>query len=518
MTTRHSGVLMHISSLPNAYGIGSFGQSAYDFVDFLVRTKQTYWQILPLGTTSYGDSPYQSFSAFAGNTHFLDFDLLVEEGLLTADEVTGDWGSDPTVVDYALLYHKRRPILEKAVARFLSEALPADYTAFVTEQEEWLEPFAEYMAIKESFDMHAWTRWGDEAIKRRQPEALAAYRDRLADKLDYHRVTQYLFHKQWHALKQYANNHHIQIIGDMPIYVSADSVEMWATPQYFLTDKLGNPLYVAGCPADDFSATGQFWGNPIYNWEAMKEDRFAWWTKRLKASFELFDVVRIDHFRGFSAYWRIPADSPDATYGQWVKGPGYDLFEAVKDALGDLPIIAEDLGFMDDDVIALREKTGFPGMKILEFGFMGADVSSTDLPHYYPVNSIAYTGTHDNDTSLGWYESASEKEQQLCDRYLNRREDEAVSDAMMRGLYASVSKTAVATMQDLLHLGTEARMNIPSTLGGNWVWRMTQADLTLDVEDFLLEITETYDRANSAITDQAVSDNTETNTATTQAD
>ena len=453
MKERQSGVLMHISSLPGKYGIGSFGKSAYDFVDFLVRSKQTYWQILPLGTTSYGDSPYQSFSAFAGNTHFLDFDTFVKEGLLTEDELAGNWGDDSTTVDYALVYEKRRPILEKVVQRFLEKEDLIDYHRFVEEKAEWLEPFAEYMAIKESFDMKSWSKWTDEDIKRRKPEALAAYREKLADKLEYHRVTQYLFDKQWKALKQYANEHHIQIIGDMPIYVAEDSVEMWATPHYFKTDEVGNAACVAGCPPDGFSPLGQLWGNPIYNWRAMKLDGFTWWIKRLKASFELFDVVRIDHFRGF---------------------------------------------FMDDAVIELREATGFPGMKILEFGFMGSEPSSTDLPHYYPVNSVSYTGTHDNDTVLGWYDSASEEERDFCNRYLNRTE-EPISYAMLRSLYGSVSKMTIATMQDLLQLDTTARMNIPSTLGGNWVWRMQEGDITQEVEDFLLEITELYDRSNEQL-------------------
>ncbi|WP_314113160.1 4-alpha-glucanotransferase [uncultured Granulicatella sp.] len=498
MKERQSGVLMHISSLPGKYGIGSFGKSAYDFVDFLVRSKQTYWQILPLGTTSYGDSPYQSFSAFAGNTHFLDFDQFVQEGLLTTEELAGNWGEDATTVDYALIYEKRRPILEKVVQRFLEKEDLTNYYRFVEEKAEWLEPFAEYMAIKESFDMKSWTNWSDEDIKRRHPEALAAYREKLADKLEYHRVTQYLFDKQWKALKQYANEHHIQIIGDMPIYVAEDSVEMWATPHYFKTDEVGNAACVAGCPPDGFSPLGQLWGNPIYNWRAMKLDGFTWWIKRLKASFELFDVVRIDHFRGFAAYWEIPAGATDATGGVWVKGPGFDLFEAVKNELGDLPIIAEDLGFMDDAVIELREATGFPGMKILEFGFMGAQVSSTDLPHYYPVNSVSYTGTHDNDTVLGWYESATDEERDFCNRYLNRT-DEPISYAMLRSLYGSVSKMTIATMQDLLQLDTTARMNIPSTLGGNWVWRMQEGDITPEVESFLLEITELYDRSNEQL-------------------
>ena len=498
MKERQSGVLMHISSLPGKYGIGSFGKSAYDFVDFLVRSKQTYWQILPLGTTSYGDSPYQSFSAFAGNTHFLDLDLFVQEGLLNEEELTGNWGEDSTTVDYALIYEKRRPILEKVVQRFLEKEDLTDYHRFVEEKAEWLEPFAEYMAIKESFDMKSWTNWTDEEIKRRHPEALANYREKLADKLEYHRVTQYLFDKQWKALKHYANERHIQIIGDMPIYVAEDSVEMWATPHYFKTDEVGNAACVAGCPPDGFSPLGQLWGNPIYNWRAMKLDGFTWWIKRLRASFELFDVVRIDHFRGFAAYWEIPAGATDATGGQWVKGPGYDLFEAVKNELGDLPIIAEDLGFMDDAVIELRETTGFPGMKIVEFGFMGASPSSTDLPHYYPVNSVSYTGTHDNDTVLGWYNSASEEERNFCNRYLNRT-DEPISYAMLRSLYGSVSKMTIATMQDLLQLDTTARMNIPSTLGGNWVWRMQEGDITPEVESFLLEITKLYDRSNEQL-------------------
>ena len=498
MKERQSGVLMHISSLPGKYGIGSFGKSAYDFVDFLVRSKQTYWQILPLGTTSYGDSPYQSFSAFAGNTHFLDLDLFVQEGLLNEEELTGNWGEDSITVDYALIYEKRRPILEKVVQRFLEKEDLTDYHRFVEEKAEWLEPFAEYMAIKESFDMKSWSNWTDEEIKRRHPEALANYREKLADKLEYHRVTQYLFDKQWKALKHYANERHIQIIGDMPIYVAEDSVEMWATPHYFKTDEVGNAACVAGCPPDGFSPLGQLWGNPIYNWRAMKLDGFTWWIKRLKASFELFDVVRIDHFRGFAAYWEIPAGATDATGGEWVKGPGFDLFEAVKNELGDLPIIAEDLGFMDDAVIELREATGFPGMKILEFGFMGAEPSSTDLPHYYPVNSVSYTGTHDNDTVLGWYESATDEERDFCNRYLNRT-DEPISYALLRSLYGSVSKMTIATMQDLLQLDTTARMNIPSTLGGNWVWRMQEGDITQEVEDFLLEITELYDRSNEQL-------------------
>ena len=499
MKKRQSGVLMHISSLPGAYGIGSFGKSAYDFVDFLVRTKQRYWQILPLGTTSYGDSPYQSFSAFAGNTHFIDLDILVEQGLLQASDLEGvDFGSDASEVDYAKIYYARRPLLEKAVKRFLEVGDVKDFEKFAQDNQSWLELFAEYMAIKEHFDNLAWTEWPDADARARKASVLESYREQLADKLVYHRVTQYFFFQQWLKLKDYANDNHIEIVGDMPIYVAEDSSDMWANPHLFKTDVNGKATCIAGCPPDEFSATGQLWGNPIYDWEAMDRDGYKRWIERLRESFKIYDIVRIDHFRGFAAYWEIPAGATDATGGEWVKGPGFDLFEAVKNELGDLPIIAEDLGFMDDAVIELREATGFPGMKILEFGFMGSEPSSTDLPHYYPVNSVSYTGTHDNDTVLGWYDSASEEERDFCNRYLNRTE-EPISYAMLRSLYGSVSKMTIATMQDLLQLDTSARMNIPSTLGGNWVWRMQEGDITQEVEDFLLEITELYDRSNEQL-------------------
>ena len=310
MKARQSGVLMHISSLPGKYGIGSFGQSAYDFVDFLVRTKQRYWQILPLGTTSYGDSPYQSFSAFAGNTHFIDLDFLVDEGLLSEEDLHGiNFGDNPREVDYAKIFEARRPLLEKAVARFLETGDVDSFYRFAEENAAWLEVFAEYMAIKEHFDNLAWTEWPDEAIRRREVDRLAHYRSELSDKLVYHRVTQYLFFKQWLQLKAYANKHHIEIVGDMPIYVAADSCDVWSQPHFFKTDEVGKPTCVAGCPPDEFSATGQLWGNPIYDWEAMDRDGYVWWIDRLRESFKIYDIVRIDHFRGFESYWEVPADS-----------------------------------------------------------------------------------------------------------------------------------------------------------------------------------------------------------------
>ena len=498
MKKRQSGVLMHISSLPGKYGIGSFGQSAYDFVDFLVRTKQRYWQILPLGTTSYGDSPYQSFSAFAGNTYFIDFDILIEEGLLNEADVKGaEFGDDPRKVDYAKIFDARRPIMEKAVARFLKADDLSDYESFVEQNAAWLEVFAEYMAIKEHFDNLAWTEWPDEAIRRRDAASLASYREKLADKLTYHRVTQYLFFKQWLRLKAYANEHHIEIVGDMPIYVAADSADVWAQPHFFKTDAVGKPTCVAGCPPDEFSETGQLWGNPIYDWEAMDKDGYAWWIERLRESFKIYDIVRIDHFRGFESYWEVPADSDTSATGKWVKGPDYKLFAAVKEALGDLNIIAEDLGFMTDEVIELRERTGFPGMKILQFAF-NPDDESIDSPHLAPNNSVMYTGTHDNNTVLGWYkDEIDDATRQYMAQYTNRKEYETVPHAMLRTIFASVSFMAIATMQDLLELDSAARMNYPSTIGGNWTWRMTAEELNPIVEGELYSLTKTYRRMNT---------------------
>ena len=498
MKKRQSGVLMHISSLPGKYGIGSFGQSAYDFVDFLVRTKQRYWQILPLGTTSYGDSPYQSFSAFAGNTYFIDFDILIEEGLLNEADVKGaDFGDDPRKVDYAKIFDARRPIMEKAVARFLKADDLSDYESFVEQNAAWLEVFAEYMAIKEHFDNLAWTEWPDEAIRRREAASLASYREKLADKLTYHRVTQYLFFKQWLRLKAYANEHHIEIVGDMPIYVAADSADVWAQPHFFKTDAVGKPTCVAGCPPDEFSETGQLWGNPIYDWEAMDKDGYAWWIERLRESFKIYDIVRIDHFRGFESYWEVPAGSETSATGKWVKGPDYKLFAAVKEALGDLNIIAEDLGFMTDEVIELRERTGFPGMKILQFAF-NPDDESIDSPHLAPNNSVMYTGTHDNNTVLGWYkDEIDDATRQYMAQYTNRKEYETVPHAMLRTIFASVSFMAIATMQDLLELDSAARMNYPSTIGGNWTWRMTAEELNPIVEGELYSLTKTYRRMNT---------------------
>ncbi len=503
MKQRQSGVLMHVSSLPGKYGIGSMGQAAYDFVDFLVRTKQRYWQILPLGTTSYGDSPYQSFSAFAGNTHFIDFDILVEKGWLQSEDLQGiDFGQNPVEVDYAAIFQARRPLLEKVVANIKAQGLPAEYGVFLTENDFWIHTFAEYMAIKEHFDLKPWTDWEDQGARLRHHDTLEHYRHLLADRIDYHRITQYLFFSQWKALKAYANDKGIEFVGDMPIYIAADSADMWANPHFFKTDEEGKPSVVAGCPPDAFSEIGQLWGNPIYDWEAMKQDGFTWWVARLRESFKIYDMVRIDHFIGFASFWEIPAGEETAVNGYRVEAPGFELFDTIKRELGDLNIIAEDLGSVTDKVIQLRDTTGFPGMKVLQFAF-DPEGDSIEMPHNHPNNVVAYTGTHDNDTILGWYENeTTPASRAFLDKYSNRRDDETVHHALFRLLFGSPAFMAIVTMQDLLGLDGSARMNLPNTLGGNWTWRMTEEQLTPAIEAELLDLTETYRRVNVRIVNE----------------
>ena len=498
MTNRTSGILMHITSLPGKFGIGTFGQSAYDFVDFLAETKQTYWQILPLTTTSYGDSPYQSFSAIAGNTHLIDFDLLVEEGLLAPEDFQDvNFGDNPEKVDYALIYQARRPILEKAVQAFLQDdKKKTAFLEFEKANSSWLTDYAEFMAIKEYFGNKALQEWEDKKVVARNEEALDKYRLELANQIDYYKVTQYFFFNQWKQLKEYANKHHIKIIGDMPIYVSADSVEVWTKPQLFKLDSERKPLYVAGVPADNFSADGQLWGNPIYDWPEHEKTGYNWWIYRIHESFKLYDVLRIDHFKGFSDFWQVDGKAEVAKVGTWEPGPGYSLFKAVKETLGDLPIIAEDLGNIDAKARKLLADCGYPGMKILQFGFYDVTGKSIDAPHRCIPNSVAYTGTHDNEVVNGWYNNLEPEQQEYVDAYSNRKPIEKVSQAMLRMLFATVSDTAIATMQDILDLGEESRMNMPSTIGGNWEWRMKAEDLTQERKDFLTKMTLLYQRGN----------------------
>ena len=497
---RASGVLLHISSLPNKYGIGSFGQSAYEFINFLKETGQKYWQILPLTTISYGDSPYQSFSAFAGNTHFIDFDVLIKEGYLEESDVSNkNFGKQLHKVNYNKVSYERRPLLEKAVAVFLSkeEHKTSEFEQFVLENDYWLITYAQYMTVKELNDYKPWYRWPEE-LRNYNKEYITHYVNQYERQMYYHLVTQYWFFKQWFDLKAYANQNNIQIIGDIPIYIARDSVEMWTQSELFLVDERKNPTVVSGVPPDDFSDDGQHWGNPIYDWTYMKQNDYKWWVSRMRESYKLYDVVRIDHFRGFESYWEIPSHSKTAATGQWKKGPGIDLFKEIKNQLGDIRVIAEDLGFITKEVIELREQTGFPGMKILQHGFSNTD--SPDLIHNYSPNTIAYVGTHDNPTALDWYLNyANSTQRDQVDIYLNRRLGEHISDALNRGIASSASHIVIYTMQDLLRLGKEGRMNIPSTIGNNWDWRMAPEAITNDVKEKLYLWTKTYFRMNEAL-------------------
>ncbi|MBM7635265.1 4-alpha-glucanotransferase [Streptococcus saliviloxodontae] len=495
---RASGILMHITSLPGDFGIGTFGQEAYEFIDFLVETKQTYWQILPLTTTSYGDSPYQSFSAVAGNTNLIDFAKLVEAGYLSQSDLEGvTFSHRDDQVDYALLFETRRPILEKAVANFLASTEGSQQLgAFETEQSSWLQDYAEFMSLKEHFGLKALQEWDDEKAIYRDQDSLTAYREQLAEAILYHKVTQLFFFQQWQELKAYANANGIAIIGDMPIYVSADSVEVWTQPELFKLDSAKKPVCIAGCPPDDFSDVGQLWGNPIYNWDYHAETGYKWWIYRIQESFKLYDYLRIDHFKGFSDFWEIPAGEETAKNGKWVSGPGIALFDAIKSELGELPIIAEDLGYVDDKAKKLLADAAFPGMKILEFGFYDVTGHSIDIPHVYTQNSVAYVGTHDNEVANGWYENLDKEQQDFVNAYTHRKEGESITQTMLRTLFATVSNTAIASMQDVLDLPAESRMNIPNTLGGNWSWRMTKDDLKPSQKDYLLTLTELYQRGN----------------------
>ncbi|WP_448668604.1 4-alpha-glucanotransferase [Aerococcus viridans] len=500
---RASGVVLHISSLPNQFGIGSFGASAYEFVDFLVKTKQQYWQILPLTTTSYGDSPYQSFSAFAGNTHFIDFDLLAKQGYLDkTDYQKVNFGDDPKKVAYNTIFQKRRPILEKAVANFVQAKANNDkeFLQFYEENQFWLVPFAQYMTVKEEQGQNPWYEWPTN-LRNYDEAVVTQFCEAHIERYEYHLVTQFWFNQQYKALKEYANDNHIEIIGDIPIYVARDSVEMWTQPELFLTDEKNNPSLVAGVPPDFYSADGQYWGNPIYDWDYMEETDYAWWILRMKESFKLYDVVRIDHFRGFESYWAVPFGSPTAASGSWQKGPGNKIFDQFKKELGDIKVIAEDLGFMTQAVNDMRDQTGYPGMKVLQNGFYGKD--SEDLPHHYPVNSVAYASTHDSMQAYDWYmNQASQADRDQADQYLNRGVGEHPSDAFVRGIAASPSRLAIYMMNDLLRLGPEGRINIPSTIGGNWDWRVRQEDFTVDLEERLRSVTETYFRVNQAFVSQ----------------
>ena len=491
---RGAGILMHISSLPGKFGIGTFGKEAYEFADFVKESGLKYWQMLPMGHTSYGDSPYQCFSAFAGNPYFIDFDILRDQGLLVEEDyVNEQFGDDEEKVDYALIFTTKYNVLKKAYDRYKKlndKKLIEKVEKFKKENSFWLEDYSLYMAVKNQFDLQSWNNWDDD-IKRRKPAAIKKYKTELKDEIEYWSFLQYLFFEQWHKLKAYVNSLGIEIIGDIPIYVSADSVDTWSHPEDFKIDmKTFEPIVVAGCPPDAFSETGQLWGNTIYDWNKMKKDGYKWWISRIRESLKMYDVLRIDHFRGFEAYWEIPFGDDTAINGKWVKGPAMNLFKAIKKELGDVNIIAEDLGFLTDDVVKFLKETGYPGMKVLQFAFALGDGKSGDLPHNYINNSIAYTGTHDNDTFRGWLETTGSKtETENAKFYLALNDEEGYNWGFIRGVWNSVSNVAIAPMQDFLDLGNDSRMNFPSTLSGNWQWRAKEGSYNSKLAEKIYKLT-----------------------------
>ena len=496
---RESGILLPVSSLPSRYGIGCFSREAYEFVDWLKGTGQSYWQILPLGPTSYGDSPYQSFSTFAGNPYFISLEELVEEGVLAKEECeAADFGNKEDSIDYAKIYRARFPLLRKAYERSGVSEDP-EFLRFREENGWWLEDYALYMAVKARFDQKAWTEWAQD-IRLRWDNAMDYYRRELYFDIEFHQYLQFKFFQQWTKLKAYANSKGIRIIGDIPIYVAMDSADAWANPQLFQLDGENKPTAVAGCPPDGFSAVGQLWGNPLYNWEYHKNTGYGWWISRLAHCYRLYDVVRIDHFRGFDEYYSIPADADTAVDGHWEKGPGLPFFQAVTAALGEKEIIAEDLGYVTDSVRQLVRDTGYPGMKVLEFAFDSRDSGSASdyLPHNYPENCVVYTGTHDNETIAGWFKSIKPEERTLAREYLcdfstpEKRLYLSFISLAMR----SQARMCVIPMQDFMGLSNKCRMNTPSTVGKNWKWRLVPGQLTEELTEQIAGVTRRYGRWN----------------------
>lgn len=489
---RKGGVLLPVSSIPSKYGIGTFSKQAYEFVDFLERAGQSFWQILPLGPTGYGDSPYQSFSTFAGNPYYIDLEELIKKGWLTKEECDAcDFGSDDGYVDYEKIYLSRFRILKIAYERSHIKE-DKEFGKFKEDNAAWLEDYALYMAVKNSFHGVSWIEW-EEDIRLRKPEAMKAYKEKFADEVEFYQFQQFVFSVQWLALKAYANKKKISIIGDIPIYVAFDSADTWANPELFQLDESCTPTGVAGCPPDSFSATGQLWGNPLYKWEYHKETGYEWWMQRISYCYRLYDVVRIDHFRGFDEYYFIPYGDTTAEFGHWEKGPGYDIFKVMKEKIGKKPVIAEDLGFLTPSVISLVKKTGYPGMKILQFAFDSREESDY-LPHNYSNNSVVYTGTHDNDTTIGWYDSLNRQDKAFAKRYLNIKAKKEIYWEFIRAALSSVADTAIIPVQDYLGLGSEARVNVPSTLGNNWKWRLRAGQLDDSLAERIREMTKLYGR------------------------
>ena len=485
---------MHLSSLPAPYGIGTMGQCAKDFVDFLKKAGQSYWQILPVCPTSYGDSPYQSFSTFAGNPYFIDLDMLKDEGLLEISEYKDiDWESVPYKVNYGALHEKRYRLLKIAYHRFI-EKEDKDFDTFCEEQSFWLNDYSVFMTIKGLNDGVSWIQW-PEALKRREKEAMDAIIAENKEEIGFWKFLQYYFFKQWKELRAYANENGVSIIGDLPIYVALDSADVWANPQMFQLDENLEPTFVAGCPPDGFSATGQLWGNPLFRWDKMEEDNFSWWIKRITYACNTYNMLRLDHFRGFEAYYAIPYGDEDASGGHWEQGPGIKLFEALEQSAGRQNIIAEDLGFLTEPVKELLAKSGFPGMKVLELAFDSRDENSVEyLPHNITNNYVAYVGTHDNDTIQGWFTSAAPEDVRYAQEYLSMPSLMQGHWHIMKALWATVADLTIVQAQDLFGLGSESRMNIPSTLGTNWCWRAVEGSFDDALAMRLMHFMELYKR------------------------
>ena len=507
---RASGILLHPTSLPGPFGIGDLGPEAYNFVDFLVAAGQNLWQVLPLGPTGYGDSPYACYSAFAGNTLLVSPEKLFQDGLLDRSDLKNFQPTAESLrtVDFGAAHQVKDGLLHRAYERYTKTTdttLRSAFETFAQEQAHWLEDYALFRALKDAHGGLAWNEW-EPSLIRRTSTALERARENLRQQIEAHMFYQFLFFRQWTALKSYCNERRISIVGDLPIFVAQDSADVWTNPEQFKLDKNGKPLVVAGVPPDYFSSTGQLWGNPLYNWERMQSDGFKWWIARVRATLNVVDIARVDHFRGFAACWEIPGGDTTAERGQWVEAPGRELFTAIRKALGELPIIAEDLGVITPDVVALREEFGFPGMRILQFGF-GGDSKNIDLPHNYVRNVVAYTGTHDNDTTVGWFHSVAgegstrtakqiERERKFCMDYLNTRGEEIHWD-FIRCVLGSVANTAIVPLQDLLGLGTEARMNLPNSMSGNWSWRFHSGALTDTLAQRLKNLVQLYGRVSS---------------------
>ena len=488
---RESGVLLHISSLPGPYGIGTMGRQAFRFVDFLKKSGQHCWQILPLSPTGYGDSPYQSCSTYAGNPYLIDLDLLIEQGLLRQEEVSAiRWCDREDKVNFGILYQNRTKVLRLAYSRF---KVGGEFDAFCRENDSWLPDFALFMALKDRFSGAPWYSW-EKPLKLRQQDAMAAAREELKEEIRFFSFVQYLFFTQWNSLRSYAHENGVRIIGDVPIYVPYDSADVWSNPEYFQLDEELNPIAVAGCPPDAFSEDGQLWGNPLYRWDQLAREGYGWWVRRMAAAGKLYDVVRIDHFRGFEAYWAVPFGAETAKSGKWIKGPAQDFVNTLKQELPHIQMIAEDLGFLTQEVLDLRDESGFPGMKVLGFAFDSREPSEY-LPHTYPRNSVCYTGTHDNMTTRQWFETASADAVAYAREYMHLTYEEGDVWGTIRTAFSTVSDLCVILMQDFLNLGGESRMNFPGTLtDANWTWRAGMDFISDELADSIYRLTKLYGR------------------------